>query len=77
MTQLSNKYFLLKIWTRVNLMKLVCAIFTLYQIAFSYFIQASEEGKTDNDNDFKKFWVTYYSRTILDSAKQSKWYLWV
>ena len=52
MTQLSNKYFLLKIWTRVNLMKLVCAIFTLYQIAFSYFFQASEEGENDNDNDF-------------------------
>ena len=26
---------------------MVCAIFTLYQIAF-YFFQASEEGKTDN-----------------------------
>ena len=36
----------------MNLMKLVCAIFTLYQIAFCYFFQVSEEGKTDNDNDF-------------------------
>ena len=36
----------------MNLMNLVCAIFTLYQIAFCYFSQASEEGKTDNDNDF-------------------------
>ena len=34
-------------------MKLVCAIFTLYQNAFSYFFQASEEGKSDNDNDLK------------------------
>ena len=33
-------------------MKLVCAIFTLYQIIFCYFFQASEEGKSDNDNDF-------------------------
>ena len=33
-------------------MKLVCAIFTLYQNIFCYFYQASEEGKSDNDNDF-------------------------
>ena len=25
----------------------------VYQNAFCYFFQASEEGKTDNDNDFK------------------------
>ena len=37
----------------MNLMKLVCAIFTLYQNAFCFFLQASEEGKSDNDNDFK------------------------
>ena len=36
----------------VNLMKLVCVIFMLYQNAFCYFFQASEEGKSDNDNDF-------------------------
>ena len=35
-------------------MKLVCVIFTLYQNAFCYFFQASEEGKSDNDNDLKK-----------------------
>ena len=35
-------------------MKLVCVIFTLYQSAFCYFFQASEEGKSDdNNNDFK------------------------
>ena len=34
----------------MNLMKLVCAIFTLYQIAFGYFFQVSEEGKTDDNN---------------------------
>ena len=34
-------------------MKLVRAMFTLYQNAFCYIFQASEEGKTDNDNDFK------------------------
>ena len=38
----------MKILTRVNLIKLVCAIFTLCQIAFCYFFQASEEGKSDN-----------------------------
>ena len=65
-----SKYFLLKIW-RINLMKSVCAIFTLYQIAFCYFFQASEEDKTDNDNHFKISWATYWSKTILDSAKQN------
>ena len=39
--------------TNMNLMKLVSAIFTLYQNAFWYFFQASEESKSDNDNDFK------------------------
>ena len=34
-------------------MKLVCAIFTLYQNVFCYLFQASEKGKSDNDNDFK------------------------
>ena len=34
-------------------MKLVCAIFTLYKNAFCYFLQASQEGKSGNDNDFK------------------------
>ena len=47
-------------------MKLVCAIFTLYQIAFCYLFQASEEGKTYNDNDsryleppivLEQFWI--------------------
>ena len=37
----------------MNLMKLDCAIFTLYQNAFCYFFQVSEEGKSDNDKDFK------------------------
>ena len=37
----------------MNLIKLVCAIFTLYQNAFCYFFQASEEGKSDNDKNFK------------------------
>ena len=49
-------------------MKLVCAIFTLYQIIF-YFFQASEEGKSDNDNDFNIRILSHlFSRTILDSA---------
>ena len=34
-------------------MKLVCAIFTLYQNVFCYLFKASEKGKSDNDNDFK------------------------
>ena len=56
----------------MNLMKLVCAVFTLYQNGFCYFFQASEEGKSGNDNDFKISWATYCSRTILDSVKQAK-----
>ena len=52
----------------MNLMKLVCAIFTLYQN--SYFFQASEESKSDDDNDFKISWATYCSRTILDSENE-------
>ena len=32
-------------------MKLVYAIFTLYQIAICCFFQASEEGKINNDNN--------------------------
>ena len=40
--------------------------------AFCYFFQASEEWKSDNDNELKIFWVTHMSRTILDSAKQPK-----
>ena len=60
----------------MNLMKLVCAIFMLYQNAFCYFFQALEEGKTDNDNDFKMSWANYCSRTILGSTKQAKWNLW-
>ena len=34
----------------MNLMKLVCAIFALYQNVFCYFFQVSEEGKSDNYN---------------------------
>ena len=60
----------------MNLMKLVCAIFMLYQNTFCYFLQASEVGKTDDDNDFKISWATYCSKTILDSAKQTKWNFW-
>ena len=60
----------------VNLMKLVCAIFTLHHNAFCYFFQGSEKGKSDNDNDFKISWATYCSRSILDSTKQTKWKLW-
>ena len=37
------------------------------------FISGLKEGKTDNANDFKMSWATYCSRTILDSAKQTKW----
>ena len=36
-------------------MKLVCVIFTLYRNAFCYFFQASGDGKSDGDNDFKIF----------------------
>ena len=56
----------------MNLMKLVCAIITLYQNAFCYFFQAPEERKTDNDNDFKISLAIYCGRTILHSAKQTK-----
>ena len=45
-------------------MKLVCALFTLYDNAFCYFFQASKEDKTDNDNDFKISWATHCSRII-------------
>ena len=41
----------------MNLMKLVCTIFTLYQIAFCCFFQASEKGKNNNDNDFKSHFL--------------------
>ena len=37
----------------MNLIKLFCAISTLYQNAFRYFSQVLEEGKIDNDNDFR------------------------
>ena len=36
----------------MNLMKLDCAKFTLHQKAF-YLFQVSEEGKSENDKDFK------------------------
>ena len=52
----------------MSLTRLVCAIFMLYQNVFCYFFKTAEEGKSDNDNDFK----IYCSRTILDSAKQTK-----
>ena len=42
---------------------------------YLYFFQASEEGKSDNNNDFKRSWAAYCSRTILDSVKQTKWNL--
>ena len=54
----------------MNLMKLVCAIFTLYQNTFCYFFQASEESKTDNANDLKISWATYCKRTVLLLKKQ-------
>ena len=50
--------------------KLACAMFTLYQNAFCYFFQASEESKSDNNNDFKVSWATYCSRTILRAINQ-------
>ena len=37
----------------MNLMKLDCAKFTLHQKAFCYFIQVSEEGKSENDKGLK------------------------
>ena len=54
----------------MNLKKLVCAIFTLHQNAFCYFFQASEESKTDNDNDLKRSCATYCKRAILLLKKQ-------
>ena len=54
----------------MNLMNLVCTIFTLYQIAFCYFFQATEKGKTDNDIDFNPLMpggnkkVTYTSASL-------------
>ena len=57
----------------MNLMKLDCAKFTLHQKAFRYFIQVSEEGKSENDKGFKIPSASYcISRAILDSAKQTK-----
>ena len=53
-------------------MKLVCAIFMLYQNVFCYFFQASEEDKSDNDNVFKISRATYCSRVILDIFKSSQ-----
>ena len=43
---------------------------------FITFFQASEEGKSDFDNDLKISWVTYCSKTILDSAKETKLNFW-
>ena len=43
----------------MNFMKLVSAIFTLYHNAFWYFLQVSEENKSDNDNNFKISLATY------------------
>ena len=48
-----------------------CNIRVLPKCLF-YFFQASEEGKSDNDNDYKTSWTIYCSRTILDSVKQTK-----
>ena len=59
----------------VNLMKLFCAIFTLYQNVFCYFFQASKDGKSDNNNDFKISWATYCSRTILGIFTSSQLFL--
>ena len=39
----------------MNLMQLVCAIFTLYHNVFCYFLQASQDGKSDYNNGFKIF----------------------
>ena len=36
------------------------------------FLSGLEEGKSDNDNNFKISCATYCNRTILDSAKQTK-----
>ena len=47
------------------------------QNTFCYaFQKASEEGKSDNNNDFKISWATYFSRKVLGSAKQIKWNSW-
>lgn len=43
----------------------------LYQNAFCYFLQASEEGKNDNDIDFRVFWASYSEKTILDKEIKS------
>ena len=56
----------------MNLMKFVCAIFTLYQNIFCCFFQASEKGKSEDDNENKTSCATYCSRAILDSSKQTK-----
>ena len=37
----------------MNSMKLLYAIFMLYQNDFCYSFQVSEEGQSDNDGDFK------------------------
>ena len=58
------------------LMKLVSAIFTLYQNLYCYFFQVCGKGESDNDNGFKIFWISYRSRAILDSGKQTKWNIW-
>ena len=43
---------------------------------FITFFQALEEGKSDFDNDLKISWATYCSKTILDSAKETKLNFW-
>ena len=42
----------------MNFMKLLYAIFMLYQNDFCYSFQVSEEGQSDNDGDFKMSWAT-------------------
>ena len=44
----------------------------IYEHAFCHFFQDPEEGESVNDNSFKISCATYCSRTILDSAKQTK-----
>ena len=59
----------------MNLSKLVCAIFTLYQLAFVISFR-EERAKVAMVKLLKYLEPTNWSWTIVDSAKQTKWNFW-
>ena len=46
------------------------------KMPFVISFRPQKSARSNKDNDFKISWATYYSRTILDSEKQTKWNLW-